>query len=194
MLIWYSSGTVCAWNRNEAGANDLNITTFDSPDAAISANYSIIHCGACGACSNWNDLKLQWTTRNQLAGDAQNCARKSLFGSADSVQECNREEIGFTEECARCWTTDELCAKKNCAFIYLQSLMINNINNFRVGPNEITSATCDEALCGIDFTKCSGANRRRMNIVSTISRPDNQQCQLINQDWKKVFNHPWGAF
>lgn len=166
------------------------MTTFSTPEEAISQNFSIVHCGACAACSNWNDLRLQWTTRTHLAFDAQNCAKKSLFGGKDAVQRCNENSIGFSEQCAKCWTEDELCAKKNCVFIYLQSVMLNKMTNFEVGPNQITSATCDEAMCGVDFTFCSGANRRRMNIVSTIERPENQQCRIIEQDWQTIFHHP----
>lgn len=85
---------------------------------------------------------------------------------------------------------DQLCAKKNCVFIYLQSLLMNEVSNFNVNPNDITTTTCDEALCGPDFVPCSGATRRRMNIVSDIQRPQDQQCDVAKEDWSSVFNHP----
>lgn len=183
----FNIGTVCAWDNR---GPDSNITTFDTAAAALAANFSIVHCGACAACSTWNDLSLQWTTRTFLADAAQSCAKKALFGGEDAVQECNRDDIGFTEDCARCWTVDELCAKKNCVFIFFQGVMINKLTNFQVGPNEITSATCDEGMCGPEFVPCSGATRRRMNIVSTIARPIEQQCTIVEQDWMTIFNHP----
>lgn len=40
------------------------------------------------------------------------------------------------------WTVDELCAKKNCFWIFLQSTMINAVSDYRVQINDITSATC----------------------------------------------------
>jgi hypothetical protein len=113
----YNNKTVCAWDNQ---GSQSNITTFDSPETANAASFSVIHCGACGACSNWNDLSLQWTTRTHLAKDAQNCAKKAFFGGENLVQACNRDGIGFTDDCAWCWTADELCAKKNCLFIFLQ--------------------------------------------------------------------------
>eukprot|EP00980_Cylindrotheca_fusiformis_P005465 scaffold1169_cov120-Cylindrotheca_fusiformis.AAC.15 len=183
----YVTGEVCAW---DTAGPEANITTFDTVEEALTANFSIVHCGACGACSTWNDLSLQWTTRTYLADVAQDCAKKSLFGGEDAVFKCNNEDIGFTDDCAMCWTVDELCAKKNCVFIFLQGVMINKLTSFEVGPNEITSATCDEAMCGPEFVPCSGATRRRMNIVSTIARPIEQQCTIIDQDWATIFDHP----
>jgi hypothetical protein len=117
-------------------------------------------------------------------------AKNSLLGTFEDVHQCNVEEIGFTNDCAMCWTEDEYCAKKHCVFIYLQGVMINNMANFNVGLEHITSASCDEAMCGPVFVPCSGATRRRMNIVSGIPRPKSQQCTVIEQDWATLFDHP----
>jgi hypothetical protein len=183
----YNTGEVCAWN--DRGENST-IKTFPNPYEAYAANFSVVHCGRCAACSNWNDLRLQWTTRTYLAALAQSCAKKSLFGGIDAVHACNRDVIGFTDDCAMCWTVDELCAKKNCVFIFLQGVIINKLANFNVGPDEITSATCDEAICGPVFVPCVGATRRRMGIISDISRPKYQHCDIADRDWQKVFNYP----
>ena len=181
----FNEGEVCAW---DAPSPNSTITTFPTPEAATDAGFEIVHCGACGACSNWNDLKLQWTSRNYLAATAQTCVKRSLFGGGFSAaQDCNENLIGFTEDCATCWTVDQLCAKKHCLFIFLQGVLTNKLTNFEVGPGEITSATCDEAMCGPEFVPCSGANRRRMNIKSSIERPPDQQCQIVDQDWENVF-------
>jgi hypothetical protein len=29
-----------------------------------------------------------------------------------------------------------------------------------------------------------------MNIVSTIARPQEQQCNIVEEDWMTVFDHP----
>jgi hypothetical protein len=183
----YQTGPMCAWD--EAGP-DGTIKTFDTLAEVEAAGYRLIHCGACGECSNWNDLRLQWTTRTFLSKVSKSCAQKSLFGSTEDVQECNEELIGFTPGCAECWTVDELCASKNCFWIYLQSVFIDAVADFRVGLDDITSATCDEALCGPVFVPCSGATRRRMNIKSDIERPLYQQCTPVQEDWSVIFNHP----
>jgi hypothetical protein len=100
------------------------------------------------------------------------------------------DDIGFTYDCAWCWTVDELCAARNCVFIYLQSVLLNKVGNFQVGMEHITAASCDEALCGPEFVPCSGATRRRMNIVSDIPRPIEQQCTVAQENWEQVFQHP----
>eukprot|EP00536_Pseudo-nitzschia_multiseries_P010554 jgi/Psemu1/289146/fgenesh1_pg.325_\ len=205
----YNTGTMCAWNyyyhhnhnHNQQrrdyydnysaadAANNPDIRTFASLEAALQANYSVVHCGACGHCSNWNDLGLQWTTREHLARKAKHCATRGFFGTTDDVQECNEDTIGFSEDCAACWTVDEGCARVNCFFIFLQQYLTNQIHNYNVagGAGDITLSTCDEALCGPEFLPCSGASRRRMNIVSDIPRPRSQQCHVANEEWSVIF-------
>ena len=63
----YNSGAMCAWNETSP---DADIRTFDSLSDVTDAGYTVIHCGECGSCSNWNDLSLQWTTRDELAQKA----------------------------------------------------------------------------------------------------------------------------
>lgn len=64
----YISGPMCAWD--EASPNGT-IQTFETLVDVQAANFTVIHCGACSACSSWNDLSLQWTTRTFLAEEAQ---------------------------------------------------------------------------------------------------------------------------
>ena len=107
----YVEGTMCAWNESSP---DGDIRTFATLDEVFAANYSVIHCGACNKCSNWNDLELQWTTRTHLAADGQECVKKSLGpgNGAEDVHQCNMELIGFTNDCSLCWTEDQMCASK----------------------------------------------------------------------------------
>jgi len=65
--------------------------------------------------------------------------------------------------------------------------MINTVANFQVEEDTITSAKCEEAMCELEFVPCSGANRRRMNITSTIARPGVQLCAIVDVDWAEVF-------
>ena len=100
-----------------------------------------------------------------------------LIYGRDAVHNCLKEEpIGFSDQCAQCWTEDIFCARSHWAFIFLQSNMINTVSNFQVNDDTITAATCEEAMCELAFVPCSGANRRRMNITSTIARPGRQLC------------------
>ena len=108
----------------------------------------------------------------------------------ERVQKCHEEDIGFSPQCSFYWAHNVACSKKNCAFIYMQSLMTNQVANFKVNANTITSATCSESACeaGPDgyFVQGVGANRRRMNIQSEIRRPAKEQCQIvgIQETWE----------
>ncbi len=183
-----NEGEVCAFDNR---GPESNITTFPNKEAAHEAGFLVVHCGACGACSSWENLIIQHTTRSTMAALANECAKKSLFGGGDdALHQCLMdEEIGFSEECALCWMEDILCTKDHCAFIFLQAQMINNVGNFAVGENDITSASCEEAHCEVgQFVPCSGATRRRMNIVSSIARPGEQQCAIVDvKSWEDLF-------
>lgn len=77
-----NEGPVCAFDNQ--GSNS-NITTFEDVDAAHDAGFLVLHCGACGACSNWEDLKLEWTTRDTISELANICAQRGLFGGEDAI-------------------------------------------------------------------------------------------------------------
>lgn len=51
-------GAVCAFDVKFG-----DIREFASKDEAHLANYTIAHCGPCAACSTWNDLQVQYSTR-----------------------------------------------------------------------------------------------------------------------------------
>jgi len=186
----YLSGTMCAW---DAPGPNATIKTFDSLQDVYDDDYQVIHCGACGTCSNWNDITLQYTSREVLAGITKVCAKRSLgrrtnfSDPEDHVVMCNRELVGFTAPCAMSWTWDEVHTKNNAVFVFIQANIANYFSDMEVTYQDITLATIDEALSGPRFVKEVGATGRRMNIVSDISRPSTQQCTIINQTWSEVF-------
>lgn len=99
-----------------------------------------------------SDLELQWSTRHSLAQQSQKCGIKTLGRGIPALQECLESPLigdthGFTSQCAKCWAEDIFCTKQFCIFIYLQTRMTNQVGNFKVGPDSITSATCEEANC-----------------------------------------------
>lgn len=184
-----NEGPVCGLDRKAR-----EVRTFASRDLAHLAGHDVVHCGACGRCSNWHNLRLEYTTRAELAKTSAACARKSLWGGGDAVLRCLQEEpIGFQQDCAQCWTDDVLCARRHCAFLFLQSTLINKIANFTVSEDAITSATCEEAMCEEVFVPCSGASRRRMNIKSGIERPIDEQCTIVDVDWGELFGDSDGG-
>ena len=190
----FGSGEVCAFDDRGPASN---IITFANKDAAHEAGYKVLHCGACGACSTWENLRIEWATRNYLAAESARCAKKSLLGGQEAVTSClEQPPITFQGECAKCWTRAIECTKKNCAFIFLQSQLMDTANNYHVTEGSVTSAVCEEAHCELEngpgsgqmgFAECSGATRRRMNIVSSIERPEWQQCSIVDVDYAELF-------
>ncbi|CAB9517935.1 expressed unknown protein [Seminavis robusta] len=199
-----NTGPQCAFYNEPVGINrnrtrrervEATQTTFASPEEAHLAGYTILHCGACSKCSNWHDLRLEYATRNILGPVALECAKKTLGGGGFQVLlECVMEKTTFRKPCAECWAVDMECTKKHCMWIGIRSFMINTVTNLQVGADDITPATCEEAMCeateitGYEgFVPCSGATRRRMDIVSTIQRPEHQQCQQVQVKWEEFF-------
>ena len=66
----YLTGAMCAWDKEGMPGPNSTIKTFATVQDVEDANYEIIHCGACGDCSNWNDIQLQYTSSKYLAGIA----------------------------------------------------------------------------------------------------------------------------
>jgi len=190
----YTQGTMCAWDTTQPPGPNSTIKTFETLQDVQDANYEVIHCGACAACSNWNDIQLQYTSRKVLAGVTKTCAQKSIFRKInvtddnDIVVQCNHLQVGFTLPCSKAWSWDELNTKKHAIFTFLQAHLSNSFSDMQVSFTDITMATIDEALSGPTFVPEVGATRRRMNIISDIPRPDYQQCTSVQQNWTEVFN------
>lgn len=189
-----NSGNVCAYDV-KCG----DIQTFESKEAADAANYTIAHCGRCSGCSSWQDLSVQWNTRKNAAKLSQSCGLKNMF-NRDDMAECMKNNMGWTTECSYAWVHSVECAKQNCMFIAVTAMITNKLGNFAVGPSLVTPAMCNEAQCEQgnpgEFAKLSGASRRKMNIMSDIARPKDQQCSIVNAVPKndKGFNDWTGFF
>ena len=136
-----SDGPVCAFKGLDLGGvwsppyelkSFANTSTATGAEVAQAKNWTVVHCGACGACSQSEIFPIQWNTRRELATLSRYCAVKSLFGGPDAVLTCHMDKIGFDYDCAECWTVNILSTKAHCTFIYLQSLIINSFANFEV--------------------------------------------------------------
>ena len=66
-----------------------------------------------------------------LATPARTCGQKNLFNGVPAIQQCIEKDIGFSPDCAYHWARSVSCSRKFCAFIYMQSLMINQVGNFK---------------------------------------------------------------
>merc|ERR1712154_439275 len=101
------------------------------------------------------------------------------------------DQVGFTFPCASVWAWDEVHTKNHAMFTFLQALVSNFVTNMAVNYPDVTMAKIDEAISGPVFVPSVGATRRRMNIISDIRRPENQQCTVATQDWAQVFQDPF---
>ena len=147
---------------------------YETIEEAHRNNTKILGCGPCGACSNEHDVHIYWQTRNNLTKVSRVCAVKSLL-SEKWGEKCMKEQVGFTDDCNKCWMENIKCDRENCKWVCLWSLIINEPY---VDDDEKLNAClqCDEDKCGPAFKKCAGANRRRSCIASDIMRDEALIC------------------
>lgn len=53
-------GPACAFDNKGA---DSNIAALEDKGAAHAEGFLALHCGACGACSDWDNLRQECVTR-----------------------------------------------------------------------------------------------------------------------------------
>lgn len=124
---------VCGFDAN------LEFKTFQNPIDALSANYTIAHCGACSNCSNMPDIKAYVLTRKTIAQTAMKCSTQAIFGGEPKLSRCLTDNIGFSPPCNQCWVDDMLCDKRLCLFTCLKSIFTGTKRNNNEGAtNSVT--------------------------------------------------------
>ena len=160
---------------SEDGYCGYDHKNYNSISEAHLNGTKILGCGPCGACSTKHDVHIYWQTKNNLTKVTRSCAFKSLF-SEEWGKKCMKEQVGFTDECNECWMENIKCDRKNCKWICLWSLFINE--DYVDSEGKLNSCLqCDEDMCGPAFKKCAGANRRRSCIASDIFRDKDTICK-----------------
>jgi len=136
-------------------------------------------------------MRIMGRTRETLTEDSTVCAMMILVGGPRAVIRCMNQRIGFTPPCRDCWVENIQCTFQHCKFTCLQSKLFREANNRHDGDDsdgggELNECLeCDEKMCGPQFLSCSGANRRRMGVVSDIGRDaDKEQCKSVDFDWE----------
>ena len=84
--------------------------TYASAAAAAEAGAPVLHCGACGACSNAQDVGLYAATAGNLTAAVRGCG---LRGLPAAVSAC-LAGIGFTPGCAACFQANIACDAQQC--------------------------------------------------------------------------------
>jgi hypothetical protein len=158
---------------------------------------TILHCGACGACSSLHDAEVMFNTRSNITSVMTACsaqfAKPIVLGGTqnlDDLRSClvaggidfttsasvTWREAESKPSCMDCWTDNIQCDAVNC------KLNIDCIKKFfnATNPGSLVDGClqCDETNCGPEFIKCSGANRRSLGITSDIARDQNQVCKV----------------
>jgi hypothetical protein len=96
------------------------------------------------------------------------------------------ERVGFSPSCEDCWLQNINCSFKSCKFTCIKH-KLSGIDKNNNDKNELNDCLkCDERMCGPAFIECSGANRRRMGIISDIGREAQDQCTTVAFEWKSL--------
>ncbi|KAH3761775.1 hypothetical protein Pelo_6424 [Pelomyxa schiedti] len=161
--------------------------TYNCADEAHSAGTGVLHCGTCGACSNYHDIWIYNVTRNNLTETSTKCAALIFLGE-DAVTRCFNEHVGFTDACTECWVENVVCDNENCLIPCIECEIEHCPHNYPNGSLN-KCLQCDEDICGPGFISCAGANRRDSCIVSDIERDDDEICTLCDtwpDGWSEV--------
>ena len=84
--------------------------TWASAGAAADAGVAVLHCGACGACSNSQDLGVYASTAANLTVAVRGCGMRV---APAAVSAC-LAGIGFTPGCAACFQANIECDAAQC--------------------------------------------------------------------------------
>lgn len=178
----FSTAAVCV--LGEPGKPPVTTTRA----AAEAAGQTVLHCGACGACSTLHDLQVLERTRGvateRLASCASAYAKPAVLGGHASVERLRQclvdqgldfstdgaawRDPGGMPTCMDCWVDDIGCASTQC---------VNEpdcLAKFASPTNDAAHKgciKCDEERCGIPFIRCAGANRRSTGLSSVRPTP-----------------------
>jgi len=156
--------------------------TYSSADAAHGNNTGVMHCEACGQCSNYHDISIyNNVTKDTLTTTTTRCAIITLIMGETLGRWCMNQLVGFTSSCLDCWIENILCDKHKCLWACITG-EYKNVTAGDIGLNEDLSPCllCDELECGPAFKKCAGANRRRCGIVIDNDRNSSEICTEID--------------
>jgi hypothetical protein len=198
---FYETAEVCASAPDTFHDPHVQWITYESAAEARADGKLVMHCGACGKCSNYNDVQIYRDTNGEhgdnLTDIVKACALQYFlpWGGRDAVNECLDKDVGFTPSCRDVWTDNVVCDAKKCVFTCTRVLITGKSNNDADEHNSESDGAaggealndcllCDEKICGPAFTIGAGANRRRAGISSAIGRDDeNQLCVETDVIW-----------
>ena len=164
----YETGEVCAV-LNETSPQ---FSTFAADWEASLDGFPIAHCGACGACSKVNDIKIMSQESNVLDFILAKCGSRKILGK-DKMEKCLNEQLGFTDVCQSCFSDFVRCSVDYCKFTCLIS---------KTQGRECVD--CKEQMCGKDFLECSGVSRKTLGFIDYPDHKDESEvCSSLDIRW-----------
>ncbi|KAG2430920.1 hypothetical protein HXX76_009892 [Chlamydomonas incerta] len=164
--------------------------TYAHPSAAALAGVAVLNCGACGECSNEQDVGVYLATAADLTVRVRACGMRLLAKRRDRCL----ADLGFSPGCAACFAANIDCDRRHCLWPCLRYTLRSWFSGPPRGGQQETLGSnpclaCDERVCGPAFLACAGANRRRAGIVSDIGRSGAEVCQLAVNFVKPAERH-----
>jgi len=167
-FLYEDNDDSCAYGRH------YGMKTFKNWKKARDAGAIVTHTGACGVCSNANDLAVNLLT--DIDSKSFQCSKRLLQLSSsaiDDVYVCFSETIGFTSECAWLWTSDAISTFQTCMEPCLEN--IGQPSNDPVSCALNSCLLCDEETSGQIFKLFSGRTRRNSGVITPVVR----ECSSI---------------
>jgi hypothetical protein len=193
----YSTPYVCAINMAESGSKPRTFVGSTSGGATrVPDGWTLLHCGACGACSMPSDIKIIYDTRDVITDDMTQCSTE--FALSNDIPFGDPQTRGDLEECligkGIAFSTDgrasEVCGQPTCMDCWVDNILNDKVLCSKYCLNKFSNSSnagdfvndqclqCDEYTSGPAFIRCAGANRRSTGIVSDIDR-----TQLVGTKW-----------
>jgi len=157
------------------------LVSYPNESAALSDGAIVTHHGSCGACSTTQDLAVYLTTPD-LTSVAKACLKRSLFNQDEGIA-CLRNDVGFTDACARIWMANGENTGQRCTLPCAAAEIQNYAHNGPAPDCALNGClACDQEQSGDVFERYAGRTRRRSGILTTIARPC-EDVVLIDHDY-----------
>ena len=157
------------------------LISYENEASALADGAIVTHHGACGACSTTQDLAVYLTTPD-LTSASKECIKRSLLNQDEGIK-CLRDEIGFTESCARIWMYNGENTGQKCTLPCAAAEIQNYAHNGPAPECALNGClACDEEQSGDVFRRIAGRTRRRSGILTTIARPC-EEMVMIDHDY-----------
>lgn len=194
----FQTSNVCAMSLSTGEVG----TTTRQAAAANESELHVLHCGACGACSQPDDLMVLHDTKTFITTKMTKCSIKfsmpEILGGThdlDALTECLRNEgITFNEtnsfrwdsrlqaggpglSCMDCWTDDIQCDAVHCKLDCIRKFFDPN-NNGKYEVSHILSSFVPDAplsLTSIYLPLC--AIRSALSATRTLAAPHSSSAR-----------------